>query len=339
MLNFCTLFDSTYIHYGLALHESLSKECAKFHLYIYAFDDKCYDFFVKAELPNLTVIKLEDFEDAELLRVKPTRTKGEYCWTCTPSIILYSIEKFNLESCIYVDADIYFFKDPQILVDEMGDKSVLITEHRYTPTYNLSVESGIYCVQFMVFKNDERGKRILNWWRDRCIEWCYARHEEGRFGDQKYLDDWLTRFEGVHSLEYLGGGVAPWNIEQYDFVNENGSFKGIELSTGNKFDLIFYHFHSLRLYKHGISLVTSETYGITPDNYNLVYLPYIKRLDEIASELVKENINVLTGFRSNNATITYLFFLNARLKNYIRKIMANKLNKRFMMSNYQITAK
>ena len=221
----------------------------------------------------------------------------------------------------------------------MGDKSVLITEHRYTPSYNLSNESGVYCVQFMFFRNDEKGKLVLKWWRDRCIEWCYARHEDGKFGDQKYLDDWLTRFEAVHSLRHFGGGVAPWNIEKYDFIIENQVLKGIELASGDKFDVIFYHFHSLRLFKYNISLITSESYGITPNNFRLIYQPYIKKLLIIVDKLAVENIQVLTGFRSDNAVMTYLFFLNASLKNYIRKILAKKIDKKFMMSNYQITAK
>lgn len=336
MLNFCTLFDSSYIHYGLALHESLIKQCKDFNLYIYAFDEKCYNYFIKANLPHLIIVKLEEFEDPSLLRIKPTRSKGEYCWTCTPSIILYSIKKFNLDSCIYVDADIYFFKNPQVLFDEMGHNSVLITEHRYTPSYNLSNKTGKYCVQFMIFRNDKNGNLALNWWRDRCIEWCYARIEDGKFGDQKYLDDWLTRFEGVHSLVHLGGGVAPWNIEQYDFFIENGILKGIELASQDKFNLIFYHYHSLKLYKHDISLLTSESYGITPNNFKLIYQPYLEKLKVISGQLRLNNIEVLNGFRSKNSIIAYLFFLNAKFKNYIRKVWSKKLNKKFMMSNYQI---
>jgi hypothetical protein len=62
MLNFCTLFNSNYLVYGLTLYESLKKTTESFHLYIYAFDDLCYDYFRDKELPHITIIKLEDFE-------------------------------------------------------------------------------------------------------------------------------------------------------------------------------------------------------------------------------------------------------------------------------------
>ena len=93
-----------------------------------------------------------------------------------------------------MDADLYFYQDPQILIDEIPkNKSVLITQHNYYPKYDQSKTSGIYCVQFMYFKNDNEGMKVLKWWRDKCIEWCYNRFEDGKFGDQKYLDDWFKK--------------------------------------------------------------------------------------------------------------------------------------------------
>ncbi len=253
MLNFCTLFDSFYLTRGLAMYQSLEKTCDNFHLYIFAFDDKSFDILNKLKLKYATIIPLKDFESERLLAVKPTRNRAEYCWTCTSSTILYVIEKYNVPSCTYLDADLYFFKNPKVLFDEMGDKSILITEHRYPPKFNRAASSGIYCVQFVTFVNNKDGLEALRWWRDACIEWCYDRYEDGKFGDQKYLDDWTTRFKGVHVLQHLGGGLALWNIEQYSFIERKGdqiTFKNIK--DQSKFEVVFFHFHHVRIFKNDI---------------------------------------------------------------------------------------
>ena len=271
MYNYCTLFDSNYVTRGLAMYESLKKHSDDFHLYIFAFDERCYVLLKKLNLESVTVIALKEFEDEALLGIKNTRSAGEYCWTCTPSIIKFAIEAYALQSCTYLDADLYFFANPSILIEEMREKSVLITEHRYTPKYDQGSTSGIYCVQFMTFKNDANGMKVLNWWRNACNEWCYARHENGKFGDQKYLDDWTTRFEGVHVLQHLGGGVAPWNIQQYRLENKS-------------FELIFYHFHNFKFLES--NKVELGGYRLRKMDIKLLYGPYITHLEKIKQILV-----------------------------------------------------
>ena len=274
MHNFCTLFDSHYLTRGLALYESLLENCPEFHLYICAFDDVSYEILVSLNLRHATIVSLDELEDEALLEVKPTRSVAEYCWTCTPSVIKLCIENYRLPFCTYLDADIYFFADPALLIDELGGKSILITEHRYTPEYNQTKNSGIYCVQFTTFKNDISGMSALNWWREACIEWCYNRVEDGKFGDQKYLDDWLLRFEGVHVLQHLGGGVAPWNVQQYDLSDPC-------------FEVVFYHFHGLKFIQD--QMVNLGKYKYTPATLNRVYLPYISHIERINAQLVSMN--------------------------------------------------
>ena len=285
MYNYCTLFDSNYLTRGLAMYESLKKESDEFHLYIFAFDDRSNELLRKLNLEFVTVVSLQEFEDEELLALKSGRTSGEYCWTCTPSTIKYCIENYNLDACTYLDADLYFFSNPSILIEEMGEKSVLITEHRYTPEYDQSATSGIYCVQFMTFKNNTKGMKALNWWRESCNAWCYARFEDGKFGDQKYLDDWTTRFKGIHVLENLGGGVAPWNVQQYDLSSHN-------------FNLIFYHFHGYKLLED--KKVDCGGYKLDKNDIDKLYRPYTKHLDKITNDLrLVDNINDYNGIVKN----------------------------------------
>jgi len=270
MYNYCTLFDSHYLSRGLAMYESLLKYSQSFHLYIYSFDRLSYKLLLELQLDNVTVIGLHEFEDEELLEVKTTRTLGEYCWTCTPSVIKHAIATYNLEACTYLDADLYFFSDPSVLIDEMGRNSVLITEHRYTPKYDQAATSGIFCVQFMTFKNNADGLLVLDWWRNACIDWCYARFENGKFGDQKYLDDWPQRFDGVHILKHLGGGLAPWNVQQYDMSRLG-------------FDIVFYHFHGFKFIEN--NKLDCGGYQLKKDVLNSIYKPYICHLQRIERQL------------------------------------------------------
>ena len=97
MLYFCTLFDANYLSRGIATYQSLAKTGEQFHLYVVAFDDDAFEVLQQLNYTNLTAISLADFEDEALLAVKPSRTRAEYCWTSTSSLILYCIQKLPFE--------------------------------------------------------------------------------------------------------------------------------------------------------------------------------------------------------------------------------------------------
>ena len=287
MYNYCTLFNTGYLSRGLAMYESLKKYSESFHLYIFAFDNICFNILNKLDLEYATILTFEDFEDEELRKLRKERTYLEYCWTCTPSITKFSIEKYNLENCTYVDSDVYFFSNPAVLIEEMErDKSsVLIIEHRYTPRYCQNNVNGIYCVQFMTFKNNNSGMNVLNWWRDACNRCCCLDLKNNMCGDQKYLDDWMTRFDCVHELKHLGGGVAPWNIQQYIIKNEKNKLVGYEKSSKLCFDLVFYHFHALKFLDKG--KIQLGTYILDKEDIRLIYAPYLRHLDIVTKNLEK----------------------------------------------------
>ncbi|MCF0055934.1 glycosyl transferase [Dyadobacter sp. CY356] len=325
MQNFCTLFNSFYLSRGLAMYYSLLKQSSDFHLYIFAFDDDCHATLSKMDLSNATIISLNEFETPELLAIKSSRTPGEYCWTCTASTIWHCIHTFSLDHCTYIDADLLFFSDPKILTDEMGNNAVLITEHRYNPDYDQSELSGIYCVQFITFKNTEQGLKVLDWWRKACITWCYNRFEDGKFGDQKYLDDWTTRFEGVHVMQHTGGGVAPWNCKTYSYERIAGQIM-VKSPGSEAVPLVFYHFHDFRYSASESFRLTAEQYLLNSDAIRLIYGAYANALRDAESKILltdksavfHENLLQLTWIKiSLSRQIHYL--LKGRYKNYSKK--------------------
>jgi hypothetical protein len=282
MHTFVTLFDKNYLTRGLALYTSLEKNCTEFILYILAMDTETEKWLknnIQVKADNISVIGLNDIENfyPELKKIKTERNRAEYCWTLTPYSIQYVLKQYKTSACTYLDADIYFFNSPDLIFTETKKLSVIITEHNYTPRYDLTEISGKYCVQFMYFKNNKPGNEVLEWWRKRCEEWCFSKSENGKFGDQKYLDDWTTRFKCVHVSYHAGAGLAPWNIQKYDISKCNTVLYMQDKITQKKEELIFYHYHGLKEYK---TFTNKEFwhltgYDLTEQDKNLLYTPYI----------------------------------------------------------------
>jgi hypothetical protein len=233
--HFVTLFDKNFLVFGLALHKSLQDHAGDFCLWVLCMDRTAEERLLSLNLPKLRVIPLAAAENDELLRIKPGRNAGEYCWTMTPfSITAVFSQDPSVNRVTYVDADVFFFNDPRILIQEMieAGKHVLITDHAYEPCYDQTATSGRFCVQFMTFNRSEEGLKVCKWWQDRCVEWCFNRVENGKFGDQKYLDSWPTIFpKEVHILEAVHETLAPWNVKML-------------LKPGHR--PVMYHFHGLR---------------------------------------------------------------------------------------------
>lgn len=238
--HFVTLFDSKFLPMGMCLHASLMEHGQPFHLWILCMDELVEQQLRQLALPYASLIPLQEAETDALLGVKNGRTQGEYCWTLTPFTPQFVFDRDQtVERVTYLDADIFFFDSPQLLLKEFEEsgKHVLITEHAYAPEYIHQIEtSGRFCVQFMSFCRTDSGFNVMKWWQDRCLEWCFARHEEGKFGDQKYLDDWPARFSNeVHVLKQVQKTLAPWNVRHFQRV------------YGENLRPVFYHFQALRV--------------------------------------------------------------------------------------------
>ena len=288
-MNYCTLFNQRYLARGTAMIASLLKQDPSARVVVFAMDAETQSFLKRKFSQNVQVLPLEKLETAEYKKLKTQRGFGEYCWTLTPRVLDYCLNELKQDQSIYVDADCYFFNRPQDKTMQWTkDFDVMITSHNYAKDYDQSNTSGVFCVQYVFIKNTEQGRKILEEWRQQCVDWCFARHEDGKFGDQKYLDVWPQKL-GVLVCPEIGFGVAPWNASRLEIKQEHGNLVYQDLYSDQQGPVSFYHFHDFKFYNWGLSDLSS--YRLSPQVKNYIYKPYIEHLNQIKAELPQQTEN------------------------------------------------
>lgn len=302
MEHYVTLFDSLFLPQGVALHTSMERHAGSYTLWILCVDDEAFEILQRMKLPNVRLLQLSKLETEELLTAKADRTRAEYCWTLTPFTPRFVFEAdTTTQRVTYLDADMWFRKNPTPIFHELevSRKHVLITDHNYAPEYDQSFTSGQYCVQFMVFTR-EGGEKVRKWWEDRCIEWCYSRVEDGKFGDQKYLDDWLERFpDEVHALLDKELLLAPWNATRFPYGRS-----------------VCWHFHGLRVIQNPSQKLFVEygAYPLPECTQNQIYQVY---LDDLRWGI--EQVRKLGLICKPQRAITNYRFAKMRIRNYLKR--------------------
>lgn len=260
--HYVTLFDSNFLPQGLALHASLLEHGGDFLLWVLCVNANCLAKLKELDLPHMRLLDLAKLETPELRAVKPSRSRAEYCWTLTPWSIQWVFEADQTSQRVtYLDADVLFLKPPYPIFEEflVSRRAVMITEHSYAPEYDMTLTAGRFCVQFMCFSRDT-GFPVLNWWRDRCTEWCFAYLDNGLFGDQKYLEHFETLFPSlIYSTGYDKRFLAPWNSSIFPYS-----------------EAIMFHFHGLRIVNS--SLIHAANHVIPSPTLLNVYVPYCNTL-------------------------------------------------------------
>ena len=267
---FVTFFDSLFLPQGLCLIESLTEiNDFDFELWVICCDDKSFFYLEKLKINKVKLLKLSALEDENLRILKKERSLREYYWTITPYTFfwVYELNK-SYKRITYIDADLYFLKSPVPIIDELkkSKKSFLLTKHSYLPELDQSSSSGIYCVQFLTAVLPE-AIPIIKHWRKQCDNWCFDRFYEGKYGDQKYMEELLNLFpKNIHILQNESFTQAPWNIGKFEWSNA-----------------IFFHFQGLRIDKKYI--VDFGYFRISNNIFKNIYKPYLKKLDEVIRKL------------------------------------------------------
>ncbi len=289
-IRYCTLFDSRYLTRGLAMISSLAHHRREGDdMTVLAMDDVTER--VVAERDGMRVVRVDALEDPELLALRGSRPAREFCWTCTPALCSWLIHNgAEGDVVVYLDADLLFFSDPRVLLDELVDGgNVLIHEHRFSPDRaNFEASSGRFNVGLVAFRVGPEARLCVERWRAQTIAKCELDPANGYCGDQGYLNEWPTLYPGVRVLQNIGGGVAPWNVNKYRVSRRGGR------PTVDDQPVVFFHYHALETVIEPcfglVAVRPSRGYVFPRQTLNAFYRPYAKLVRRFWNELSRQGV-------------------------------------------------
>ena len=298
---YCTLFDRNYVARGLALHASLLRHRKAFRLVVLCLDEPVFDILTALALQNTELVSLSSLEesDPELVRTRPQRTAVEYYFTCKPALLKFMARKYtDAQRMTYLDSDLFYFSDPGPLELEYAGSAVALTPHRFPPRLAELDNRGRFNAGWISVSCGEEGRRFIDWWRARCIEWCRWEVLEDRYGDQKYLDRVPMLFSDVTILDHVGANLAPWNLDGLDIRRTED---GVVVEGK---PLVFFHFHGLRrvLYRIYESGLAFYDLNLSPQVRRNIYRPYFSDLALAESRLSRLPADVRGSLAADRGT-------------------------------------
>lgn len=317
MRYYCTHFDVNYIAHARSLYDSLLNIGEPFTLFMFCQCDESYAILSKIAYEFAQPIHYSALENftPELKLAKENRSKVEYFYTCGPAACNYVLNNFRKVDIInYLDADLYFLSSPEPLFTEFGNNSIGIIDHKFSWLTKRNIRYGKYNVGWISFRNDLIGRLCLTDWMNNCIDWCYQRFEDGKYADQKYLDNWPKDYKNVKVLGNIGANVGLWNISNYKIRKMND-----RVMVDNT-PLIFYHFANLKqvssnVYKTDLSRAFIRTADVIKED---VYLPYINKL--IVNKNPQQQI-----FAKNDSHISGVFEIYVKFTRFLRSMIFHDL--------------
>lgn len=244
-----TIFDKNYLVRALALYRS-----ALLHVpdvkFIFIYPDNESEYILKnLNLDKVELIRIDQIPDPEFLKTINNRTPVEFMITAKSCWMKYLLEILPLNKddvLAFIDPDILFYSSIENTIKKIKDGrySIAITPHKFQPEKEyMNNKVGKYNAGVIFFRKDDNALKCLSEWREQCINWCHLRYEDGKIGDQMYLNDWAAKHVGVYELPDKGINLGTWNTERFVIKKElpgNFSIDGEHL--------ICYHFHGLKIY-------------------------------------------------------------------------------------------
>lgn len=274
-LNFTTIINFKYITHVLVQIKALDHVMPKDYRYwIFCADEESRSHLSNLGHTSVKIILLSDVNDDDLDKFteKYDKATSIYYWALKPWMLNYLIQTQKLKKVIYIDSDLVIFNRPEELLK--SDYAIAIAPHYFSPQYEHYLKSGFYNGGLVAVT--EKAINFIQWWKKNTYQRCewneLIPNDQGGAVDQGYLESVPDRFDNVKILprEY---NLAPWNTG-------NTAVDSSYLINGK--EIVFYHFHSLKIDAYMIAEIVARHYHV--DTVLSLYSQYKKYLEIVKKD-------------------------------------------------------
>jgi hypothetical protein len=290
---YCTIFDSNYVARALTLYMSFVEFNRSGLFAFVCIDDAAAEILALLSLPRSLILSPRDYVTPALKRVEPTRSRGEYCWTCKPVVLLHLMDRFPEASwVVYLDTDMMLFDDPDSALP--GEAAhYLLTPHRFHSSFSqFAADAGIYNAGYMAARNTSQGREVIAWWQQRCLESCSVELTPETYADQKYLNRLPDLFPWGNISTHIGLNAAPWNIAAYGVTRRDGKVYIDDTA------LVLYHFQALHVFHNGTATLYAGGWRLPDPLRKFVYEPHLQRIADAYALLRAKDAEFALGLSS-----------------------------------------
>ncbi|MGJ7901619.1 hypothetical protein [Lysobacter sp. 1R34A] len=209
-----------------------------------------YSDFDQVLMPEDLGIEVENI-DAWLF----DHTVVELCTAVKP-FAFRKLFKQGFKNVVYLDPDTVVYSRMSELETDMERHPVTLTPHVSVPAQDVDdlhdgemlgcLRHGVFNLGFLALTDQGEGPAFLQWWLDRCRDYCYDDNQRGLFTDQKWIDLAPCFFSTLNIMRLPSYNVATWNL----YYRRVGRGTDGEISVNEIYPLRFYHFSGFDIGTH-----------------------------------------------------------------------------------------
>ena len=313
----CTIASKNYLYYLRSVSESFLKSNPDTEFYILLVDEVADDFDIENEPCEIILAKdigIENFESVSFkYDVLEFNTSMKY------SFLKYLKREKGADRVMYIDPDIYIYRNLDFLFDKLDDYSMIFTPHTMTPYTDDKgpgeadlLRGGTLNLGWIAVGDSEESDKFLDWAERFVLKYGYNEPRSGLFTDQKPMDLVSSYFDNYLIYKDLGCNMAYWNSHERTLSEKEDGYY-----VNDDHPLHFYHFS-------GLNLFSDTEISKFQSRYDLISRPDLYKIfNDYRANLLSKGYEEVKGFK-----YAYNNYSNGeKITSMARKLYAANLDK------------